>query len=167
MVPMIDIQRATTSSAVPGNDALERACCATLAYCDRRGAVSLRVTDREEMQALNAQFRGKPMPTNVLSFPADVEIEEGMLLLGDIVLCAPVVETEALAQNKTTDAHYLHMVVHGTLHLLGYDHIDDDDARIMEQCEREVLARLGIADPYSHSAAMSTAPAGQQTSING
>lgn len=168
MARMIEIQSATTSAAVPDEPVLVGACQATLAYCDRRGCVSIRVTDSEEMQALNEQFRGKPAPTNVLSFPAQVEIEEGAILLGDIVLCAPVIEAEAAAQAKTADAHYAHMVVHGTLHLLGYDHIDEEDARLMEQFEREVLAQLGIGDPYlPERAAISTTPAGQPTSLNG
>ncbi|MFK7887118.1 MAG: rRNA maturation RNase YbeY [Gammaproteobacteria bacterium] len=165
---MIDVQRATVSIEVPDDTTLAKICATTLAHCAAAGSVSVRVTDRDEMQSLNGQFRAKPVPTNVLSFPAGVAIEEGETLLGDIVLCAPVIEAEAVAQGKTASDHYAHMMVHGTLHLLGYDHIDDEDACVMEQCERDVLVQLGISDPYALCATtMPTAPDSQRTSFNG
>lgn len=116
------------------------------------GELCIRLVDPQESQALNHQYRGKDRPTNVLSFPferpeglpADLPFE----LLGDLVICAEVVRREAAEQNKPLDHHWAHMVVHGCLHLLGYDHINDDDAEIMEQLERDILARLNISDPY-------------------
>lgn len=111
------------------------------------GALCLRLVDAEESRALNHRFRGKDRPTNVLSFPADSPLVEEPEL-GDIVLCAPVIAAEAAEQGKTARAHWAHMVVHGVLHLCGYDHIDDDEARVMEAAERRILAGLGFADPY-------------------
>ena len=145
---MIDVQLAAASIAVD-NASLVRAAEAALTRAAVRGALTVRIVERDEMQAMNAQFRGKDTPTNVLSFSQDVNDENGTALLGDILLCADVVEREAHDQGKTVAAHYQHMVVHGTLHLLGYDHIDDADAQRMEQLECEVLSTLGISDPYA------------------
>ncbi len=100
------------------------------------------------MTNLNGQFRNKPRPTNVLSFPSDIPAELELPLLGDIVICAPVVRSEAAEQDKTLQAHWAHMTVHGSLHLLGYDHIDDDEAELMEALETRVLAGLGLPCPY-------------------
>jgi probable rRNA maturation factor len=108
--------------------------------------VSVRVVDEAEMCALNQRFRQQPKSTNVLSFPAGVP--EMPALLGDLVICAAVVQREASEQDKPLHAHYAHMAVHGTLHLLGYDHQDDAQAAAMEHLEREILAGLGYADPY-------------------
>jgi probable rRNA maturation factor len=105
--------------------------------------VCLRLVDAAESAALNLQFRGKDHPTNVLSFP----FEENDYL-GDLVLCHPLIHTEALAQGKTTLAHYLHLIVHGLLHLLGFDHDNDADATEMEQIEIDLLALIHIANPY-------------------
>ncbi|MBY4676228.1 rRNA maturation RNase YbeY [Marinobacterium arenosum] len=116
------------------------------------GELCIRLVDPQESQTLNHQYRGKDRPTNVLSFP--FERPEGLPedlpfdLLGDLVICAEVVRREADEQQKPLDHHWAHMVVHGCLHLLGYDHINDDDAEIMEQLERDILARLDISDPY-------------------
>jgi len=124
------------------------------ALADRAGEadVAIRVVDEEEGRSLNRQYRGKDHPTNVLSFPADRPegLPEGVKLplLGDLVICAPVVEREAREQGKPLAAHYAHLTVHGVLHLLGWDHENDRDAGRMEQREREILARLGIGDPY-------------------
>ena len=109
--------------------------------------VCIRIVDREESRTLNREFRGHDKPTNVLSFPADVEGPE-ILLLGDIVICAPVVFDEALEQGKPAEHHFAHMVVHGLCHLHGYDHEEEEEAAIMESIEVEVLAGYGIADPY-------------------
>ena len=111
------------------------------------GALCLRLVDAEESRALNHRFRGKDRPTNVLSFPANSPLVEEPEL-GDILLCAPVIAAEAAEQGKPVRAHWAHMVVHGVLHLCGYDHIDDDEARVMEAAERRILAGLGFADPY-------------------
>ena len=111
--------------------------------------VCLRIVDGDESRQLNHAYRGKDKATNVLSFPADVALPEGgTRILGDIAICDPVVRAEAEAQRKPLDAHYAHMVVHGMLHLYGYDHEDPKEADAMEDIEREVLGRLGYADPY-------------------
>lgn len=119
-----------------------------------RADLAIRIVDDEQSRAFNRHYRGKDAPTNVLSFPADamdgVHYPEGvsMPLLGDLLLCAPVIAREAAAQGKPLRDHYAHLTVHGVLHLLGWDHEDPDDAEAMEALEREVLAGLGIADPY-------------------
>ncbi|GAA0791442.1 rRNA maturation RNase YbeY [Marinobacterium sediminicola] len=112
------------------------------------GEVCIRIVDQEESQALNAEYRGKDKPTNVLSFPFEVPPGVPVTLLGDLVICADVVAQEAEEQEKPLLHHWAHMVVHGTLHLLGFDHINDDEAEEMEALERDLLARLDIADPY-------------------
>lgn len=110
--------------------------------------ISVRLVDDAEMSALNKTYRGKNGSTNVLSFPADLPIEIDDGLLGDIVICAPVVNSEAKLQHKTFNAHWAHMTVHGTLHLLGYDHIEDTDAHEMESLETAILGRLNYPCPY-------------------
>jgi probable rRNA maturation factor len=121
----------------------------------READLAIRIVDSKEGRALNRHYRGKDYATNVLSFPADVaegvKLPKGvkMPLLGDLVLCAPVVAREARDQGKPLNAHYAHLTVHGALHLLGWDHEDDADAECMEKLEREILAGLGIDDPYS------------------
>mgnify|MGYP006315234881 CR=1 FL=1 len=107
--------------------------------------ITLRLVDEAEGLQLNTQFRHKKYPTNVLTFVYD----EGTMLSGDIVLCAPVVEAQAKAQKKTREAHYAHLVVHGVLHLQGYDHEKIRDARIMETLETAIMHKLGYANPYN------------------
>ena len=112
----------------------------------RGGQITIRLVDAEEGQALNREYRHKDYATNVLSFPYATE----PVVCGDLVICAPVVAREAAEQGKAPDAHYAHLIVHGLLHLQGYDHeTGEDDARIMEAKERAILASLGFADPYS------------------
>jgi probable rRNA maturation factor len=117
--------------------------------------VSVRIVDSDEIRALNRDYRGKDRPTNVLSFPAG-EVAglpaEVPVLLGDIVVCASVVRDEATEQGKTLADHWAHMLVHGTLHLLGYDHEADTDAAEMEALEARILSEHGLADPYGASA---------------
>ncbi|WP_299001957.1 rRNA maturation RNase YbeY [uncultured Shewanella sp.] len=110
--------------------------------------LTIRIVDSEESQQLNHDYRGKDKPTNVLSFPFEAPAEIALPLLGDLIICAPVVTGEAQAQNKTLQAHWAHMVVHGTLHLLGYDHIDDADAEEMESLETKIITQLGFTNPY-------------------
>jgi len=120
----------------------------------READLAIRIVDAREGRALNRHYRGKDYATNVLSFPADVaegvKLPKGvkMPLLGDLVLCAPVIAREARDQKKPLAAHYAHLTVHGALHLLGWDHEDDAEAECMEKLEREILAGLGIEDPY-------------------
>ncbi|MCG6937477.1 MAG: rRNA maturation RNase YbeY [Gammaproteobacteria bacterium] len=122
---------------------------AKAAYLNDVPAVaSLMVTDADEMQQLNLQYRAQDKPTNVLSFPMQAVLEDEVLLLGDIALCAPVINQEARQQAKPEMAHWAHMVVHGMLHLQGYDHIDNAEAEEMEHMEIEILAQLGFDNPY-------------------
>ncbi|TNC91561.1 MAG: rRNA maturation RNase YbeY [Thalassolituus sp.] len=111
--------------------------------------LTIRLTDEEESQALNSEYRGKDKPTNVLSFPFEIPPSVPLELLGDLIICIGVVEQEAQEQAKTIEAHWAHMVIHGCLHLLGYDHIKDDEAEEMEALERDLLASLGYPDPYA------------------
>lgn len=117
---------------------------------DKAAEVTIRIVDVSEMTHLNSTYRQKKGPTNVLSFPADLpdDIDIGIQLLGDIVICPTVVNQEAETQKKVPEAHWAHMVVHGVFHLLGYDHVLDDDAHVMEALEIETLNDLGFANPY-------------------
>lgn len=111
--------------------------------------LTIRLVDAPEGQQLNREYRQKDKPTNVLSFPADLPDIVDLPLLGDLIICAPVVAKEAEEQHKKLNAHWAHLVIHGTLHLLGYDHIDENDANIMEAIETSVLATMGISCPYT------------------
>jgi probable rRNA maturation factor len=120
--------------------------------------LSVRLAPDEEVHALNRQYRGKDKPTNVLSFPmiqpdllesVTQNSDDGEVLLGDIVLAHGVCAAEAAERGIALDAHATHLMVHGTLHLLGYDHMTDDEAEAMEAIERDALASLGLPDPYS------------------
>ncbi|MBD3641440.1 MAG: rRNA maturation RNase YbeY [Marinobacter sp.] len=110
--------------------------------------VTIRIVGALESQELNHEYRGKDRPTNVLSFPFEAPAGITVPLAGDLVICAPVVEKEASEQHKTVEAHWAHMVVHGMLHLQGYDHIEDEDAEVMEALEIRLLAQLGYDNPY-------------------
>ncbi len=144
----IDLQVACSPEGVPDVSLFTR--WATAAVGNRRDTaeISIRVVDASEGADLNQQWRNKQGPTNVLSFPSDFPDELNIPLLGDMVICAPVVAREAREQHKTLQAHWAHMVIHGTLHLLGYDHIEDRDAQVMESLEIELLEALGFPDPY-------------------
>lgn len=110
--------------------------------------ITLRIVAPAESQTLNRDYRGKDKPTNVLSFPFEAPPGIDVNLLGDLVICAQVVEQEAQAQNKPLQHHWAHMVIHGCLHLLGFDHIEPDQADTMENLEIALLAKIGIDDPY-------------------
>ncbi|MFN3885793.1 MAG: rRNA maturation RNase YbeY [Aquabacterium sp.] len=110
--------------------------------------LTVRIVDAEEGQTLNRDYRQRDYATNVLTFDYDQE----PVVMADLILCAPVIEREAAEQGKTIDAHYAHMLVHGALHAQGWDHIEDDEAQAMEAREREVMSRLGFADPYGQEA---------------
>ncbi len=109
----------------------------------------IRIVDEQEIQNLNKTYRDKDKTTNVLSFPSDLPIEIDESILGDVVICTSVVKAEANSQNKSFNDHLIHMAVHGTLHLLGYDHIEDNDAQKMEDLEIKILEKMQIANPYS------------------
>ena len=147
----VDVQFAVEIEEPPGADLAEAAEAVMHRLGERAEAtdVCLRIVDGDESRQLNHAYRGKDKATNVLSFPADVALPEGgVRILGDIAICDSVVRAEAQAQRKTLKAHYAHMVVHGMLHLYGYDHEEPEEADAMEDIEREVLGRLGYADPY-------------------
>lgn len=110
--------------------------------------LAVRVVDADEGRQLNAQYRDKDYATNVLSFPAEIDLPEGPIILGDLVLCWPIVITEAADQKKTVEQHSAHLIVHGTLHLLGRDHLTDDEAEAMEREEIGILQKLGYSNPY-------------------
>ena len=113
--------------------------------------VSIQVVDSEEMTRFNHQYRGKKTDTNVLSFPIDADLQKQTGLLGDLIICGDVVQREAQQQSKTPEHHWAHMTIHGTLHLLGYDHIADEDAELMEAIEVARLAQLSIPNPYNQT----------------
>ncbi len=115
--------------------------------------LTIRLVEKDESAALNAQYRDKEGPTNVLSFPFEAPPDVPLPLLGDLIICAPLVVDEAAAQGKAQRAHWAHLVVHGVLHLRGYDHIDDADALEMEDLERKIMAYLGFDDPYKDEGA--------------
>jgi probable rRNA maturation factor len=110
--------------------------------------LSIRLVDEAESAELNGTYRGKDYPTNVLSFPFEAPVEIVPILLGDLVVCVPIVQKEAIEQNKPVENHWAHMIIHGCLHLLGYDHIEDDEAEEMESLEITLLKSLAINDPY-------------------
>jgi len=110
--------------------------------------LSIRVVDESESAQLNQQYRHKPGPTNILSFPCESFQDTGIDLLGDLAICAPLVRREAREQNKTEQAHWAHLTVHGVLHLSGYDHLEPAQAEHMEALEIRILESLGYADPY-------------------
>lgn len=112
--------------------------------------ITIRIVDEAESHNLNLTYRGKDRPTNVLSFPFECPDEVELPLLGDLVICRQVVEREAAEQGKPLLAHWAHMVVHGSLHLLGYDHIEEDEAVEMERLETQIMTELGFADPYCY-----------------
>jgi probable rRNA maturation factor len=141
---------AAPRKGVPASASFRRWIEAALKGAKRRKAteVSVRIVDTEEGQALNLQYRGRDYATNVLSFPVELPPGVDLPLIGDLVICAPVVAREAAEQGKKPADHWAHLTIHGTLHLLGYDHIDEAEAEAMEALETKVLAGLGIADPY-------------------
>ena len=154
----VNVLKTDTNDGVPDDAFLHRAAvtAAAAAEADQAGfsgprEVAISIVAVDESQARNAQWRDKDTPTNVLAFPApDMPGPPGAPVpAGDIVICAEIVSREARDQGKAPAAHWAHMVVHGTLHLMGYDHIEEEDAAVMEAAERRALAALGFEDPYA------------------
>ncbi|MBB5943108.1 rRNA maturation RNase YbeY [Xanthomonas sp. 3307] len=149
----VGVSYALPRAGLPAAPSFRKWVAAALKGRIREADLAIRLVDDREGRALNLHYRGKDYATNVLSFPA--ELPEGLPkgvklpLLGDLVICAPVVAREAAEQDKPLNAHYAHLTVHGVLHLLGWDHEDDKEAEAMEQLEREILAGLGVSDPYA------------------
>lgn len=151
LLPMtneVDIQIVSELESIP--EPLKLACWAECVLSDKieHTEMAIRVVDEDEIAELNLRFRNKPGPTNVLSFACDPIEGIPMNVLGDIVICAPIVEREAAEQGKSIEAHWAHMIVHGVLHLLGYDHIKLADAQEMEAEEKRLLSVFGFANPY-------------------
>ena len=115
---------------------------------DSAQEVCIRIIDEAEMTELNLRYRDKNSPTNVLAFPCETPEGVSQNYIGDVIICAPVVTQQASAQQKSIESHWAHLTLHGILHLLGYDHIVDADAEIMEKCEVQLMAKLGFPNPY-------------------
>jgi probable rRNA maturation factor len=148
---VVTVQNATAGAGVPAPADVRKWARAALT-ADVRGELTVRIVDERESAELNGRYRGKAGPTNVLSFRAEspaLDAHDELLPYGDVVICAEVVAREAREQGKPLAAHWAHMVVHGALHLQGYDHENSRDAGIMEARERALLAELGFPDPYS------------------
>lgn len=151
----IDIQRVYNSPGQPDRLQIRSWIDAALEGTNKDNSCVVRIVDSQESAELNLQYRHKQGPTNILSFPFEMPDgidnidESGLDLLGDLVICAPVVEHEAIEQNKPLAHHWAHIVIHGVLHLLGYDHIDDEEAERMESKEIAILEKLHINNPYS------------------
>ena len=145
----IEVQNVSSSSAVPNKEQLS--CWAEAAFFDSNRAVvelAVRIVDEAESAELNQRYRNQDKPTNVLSFA--YEDPPGVIteFLGDLVICAPLVEREAETQRRTPESYWAHMVVHGVMHLRGFDHEDGDNATLMQQKETKAMHRLGFQDPY-------------------
>lgn len=146
---ILDLQVACDSTAdLPAESQFHRWLSAAVTPFQPESEVTVRLVDEAESHELNLTYRGKDKPTNVLSFPFEAPPGIELPLLGDLIICRQVVEQEAIEQEKALEAHWAHMVVHGSLHLLGYDHIEDDEAEEMESLETEIMHGLGYPDPY-------------------
>ena len=150
----IDIQNAlepdpgSVPEYLPSNEQMESWSNFAMSDLKNVSDMTIRIVDADEIQSLNHAYRQKNQPTNVLSFPAEIPDEINLPLLGDIVICSSVVEKEAEVQQKSLESHWAHMVIHGTLHLLGYDHLNDVEATEMESKEIEILSHFGYSNPY-------------------
>ncbi|HHF1961576.1 TPA: rRNA maturation RNase YbeY [Haemophilus influenzae] len=146
---LVDLQIATENiEGLPTEEQIVQWATAAVQPEDNEVEMTVRIVDEAESHELNLTYRGKDRPTNVLSFPFECPDEVELPLLGDLVICRQVVEREAVEQDKPLMAHWAHMVVHGSLHLLGYDHIEDDEAEEMESLETQIMQGLGFDDPY-------------------
>src|SRR5471030_2977048 len=146
---ILDLQLACEDAAgLPDEATFTRWLTAVLPLFREEAEVTVRLVDEAESHELNLTYRGMDKPTNVLSFPFEAPPGMEMPLLGDLIICRQVVEKEAKEQEKALSAHWAHMVIHGSLHLLGYDHIVDEEAEEMESIETEIMQGLGYPDPY-------------------
>ena len=146
---LVDLQIATENiEGLPTEDQIVQWATAAVQPEGDEVEMTVRIVDEAESHELNLTYRGKDRSTNVLSFPFECPDEVELPLLGDLVICRQVVEREAAEQEKPLMAHWAHMVVHGSLHLLGYDHIEDDEAEEMESLETQIMQGLGFDDPY-------------------
>jgi probable rRNA maturation factor len=144
----VEIQPVFVSPNQPETQQFQRWIDAALQEYSKDSEIVVRIVDEAESAQLNRQYRNKEGSTNILSFPAELPKELNLTLLGDLVVCAPVIEQEAELQQKHLADHWAHIIVHGVLHLIGYDHINDEDAEIMEQREIGILQQLNITNPY-------------------
>lgn len=145
----VEIQDASEVADVPNPEDFRVWACAAVKRASAE--IVIRIVDRPEGAELNERYRGKKGPTNVLSFPFQAPPGIADDLLGDIVICAPLVRDEAESQGKTLEAHWAHLTVHGVLHLQGFDHLDEREAEIMEAEETAILAKLGYPNPYAEA----------------
>lgn len=152
MTPTVEVQRVCDGDSLPEDESFQRWAELVLGSEQRQGYLVIRLVDSDESRQLNSQYRHKDKPTNVLSFPFETpgqikdQIDDNYL--GDLVICVPVVQREATEQHKPENWHWAHLVIHGMLHLLGYDHQQADEAEQMEQREIGLLQQLGIDNPY-------------------
>jgi probable rRNA maturation factor len=149
MTIIVDLQIIAQSTELPSQQLFQQWIETVLAGRKDETELTIRIVDEDESQALNHQYRDKDKPTNVLSFPFVAPPGVEINLLGDLIICANVVKNEAIEQQKTLIAHWAHMVTHGCLHLLGYDHINSDDAQVMERIEIDILLKQGFNNPYA------------------
>lgn len=144
----IEIQYATESRNLPDTKKIKKWVKSSLNNKIKQAEITIRIVDEEEGTRLNEQWRSASGPTNVLSFPYNEDNKNPETMQGDLVLCAPVIFREAKQQNKSPDAHWAHMIIHGILHLQGFDHIQENDAVEMESLETDILNKLHFPDPY-------------------
>ncbi len=150
----LDFQVVSQSKSIPSIDQFQSWIDVVLNDESRDSEIVVRIIDEAEMTQFNEQYRDKQGPTNILSFPFDVPEGIESDLLGDLLICAPIIEKESLQQNKIVDHHWAHMIVHGVLHLLGYDHIDKCDAEEMEALEIKILRKIKIKNPYEEKSTL-------------
>jgi probable rRNA maturation factor len=143
----VNLQLVSKATDIPSAEDFEHWAKSSLQQT--QGELTVRIVDRPESQILNRNYRGKDKPTNVLSFPFEAPEHVPSRYLGDLVICAPIVTAEAREQGKSVISHWAHMVIHGMLHLQGYDHQTDVQAEEMEQLEQQIMGNLGYPDPYA------------------
>lgn len=144
----LELQIASDAKTLPHPSQFKEWTSSVLSERFEEAELTIRIVDEAEMSDLNKQYRNKKGPTNVLSFPQENHPDVEITLLGDIIICAPIVEKEAIDNDKELLSHWAHMVIHGIYHLLGYDHQNDEDAKEMEELEIQTMLELGFKSPY-------------------